>query len=241
MPKVDLVDVGGGNIGSVKRCLELMNIDFVAADIANPPSGERPVLLPGVGAFGPVMEHLRSTGFDQRIKDLVNGGTPYLGICVGMQILFDSSEEAPGIAGLGLIPGTVRRFTAGKVPQIGWNLIERRDVGVEQSAAGVEQNASGVEQSAFGVEKNASGVKQSASSVEKEGSALQFPEAGYVYFVNSFYPDPSEKSDILYSSNYHVRFCAAVQSKNITAFQFHPEKSGAFGKTLLKRWVENVA
>jgi glutamine amidotransferase len=213
MPKVDLVDVGGGNIGSVKRCLELMNIEFVAADIANPPGGERPVLLPGVGAFGPVMEHLKSTGFDQRIKDLVNGGTPYLGICVGMQILFDSSEEAPGVAGLGLIPGTVRRFTAGKVPQIGWNLIERSD-------------AEG---------------KQLEATSEAQRSEIPFPESGYVYFVNSFYPDPSSKSDILYSADYHVTFCAAVQSKNITAFQFHPEKSGAFGKTLLTRWVENVA
>jgi imidazole glycerol-phosphate synthase subunit HisH len=200
MSKVDLVDVGGGNTGSVKRCLQLLDIDFVVAGVDNPPQGERPVVLPGVGAFGPVMTHLKNTGFDQRIRDLVKAGTPYLGICVGMQILFESSEEGPGVPGLGLISGTVRKFREGKVPQIGWNLIEL------------------------------SGGRQ----------ATGFPEEGYVYFVNSFYGFPDSESDLLYTCNYYVRFCAAVQRGNITAFQFHPEKSGAFGKTLLTRWLENV-
>jgi glutamine amidotransferase len=205
MTKLDLVDVGGGNIGSVKRCLERLEIDYVEADLENPPNGDRPVLLPGVGAFGPVMDHLAKNGFDKRIKDLVNGGTPFLGICVGMQILFDSSEESKGTAGLGLIPGVVRKYKEGKVPQIGWNLIERASIEAET----------------------------------KPG--VQYPESGYVYFVNSYYPDPSSPADVLYASNYHVNFCAAVQRGNITAFQFHPEKSGEFGKILLRRWVENVA
>jgi glutamine amidotransferase len=199
MTRVDLVDVGGGNIGSVRRCLDLLGIDYVSADIQNPPKGDRPVLLPGVGAFGPVMDHLRKTGFDQRVRHLVNAGTPYLGICVGMQILFDSSEEAPGVSGLSLVPGTVRKFSEGKVPQIGWNLIE-------------------------------------AST-----SSGAYPREGFVYFVNSFYPDPRSKEDVLYSCDYHVKFCAAVQTKNITAFQFHPEKSGEFGKALLTRWLKNVS
>lgn len=196
--KVDLVDVGGGNIGSVRRCLEMLQLDFSVANLDNPPRGDKPVLLPGVGAFGPVMQHLRATSFDKRVRDLVTAGTPYLGICVGMQILFDASEEAPGVAGLGLIPGMVRKFTEGKVPQIGWNLIERKN------------------------------------------NDPSFPEEGFVYFVNSYYPDPSDASAILYSSQYHVEFCAAVSTENITAFQFHPEKSGNFGKTLLNTWVQNV-
>lgn len=197
MTQVELVDVGGGNIGSVKRCLEMLEIDFVQSGIDNPPNGEKPIVLPGVGAFGPVMDHLKQTGFDERIKSMVKSGTPYLGICVGMQILFDSSEEAPGTAGLSLIPGSVRKFKEGKVPQIGWNLIEL-------------------------------------------AGNTAYPESGYVYFVNSFYPDPSSSEHALYYSNYFVRFCAAVQYKNITAFQFHPEKSAAFGKSLLRGWVESV-
>ncbi len=197
--KVDLVDVGGGNIGSVRRCLEMLELDFSMADLENPPRGDKPVLLPGVGAFGPVMQHLKASSFDARVRDLVKAGTPYLGICVGMQILFDSSEEAEGVPGLGLIPGTVRKFQEGKVPQIGWNQIERKN--------------------------------------GNEG----FPESGFVYFVNSYYPAPRDADSILYSSNYHVEFCAAVKTGNITAFQFHPEKSSSFGKTLLRTWVQNVA
>ena len=199
MSKVDLVDVGGGNIGSVKRCLERLEIDFNEANLSSPPTGDKPVVLPGVGAFGPVMDHLRANGFDNRVRDLVKSGTPFLGICVGMQILFDSSEEAPGVKGLGLVPGTVKKFQQGKVPQIGWNLVER--------------------------EKN-------------KGEA--FPENGYVYFVNSFYPSPSSNDAVLYWSDYYVRFCAAVKQDNITAFQFHPEKSGSFGQELLLSWVNNV-
>src|SRR5579883_192457 len=106
MAKVDLVDVGGGNKGSVIRCLHRLGIDFNEANLESPPAGNRPVVLPGVGAFGPVMNHLRARGFDARVRDLVKSGTPFLGICVGMQILFDSSEEAPGVEGLGLIAGT---------------------------------------------------------------------------------------------------------------------------------------
>lgn len=199
MPVLDLVDIGGGNTGSVQRCLEMLELDFARADIENPPKGERPVLLPGVGAFGPVMEHLRKTGFDRRIKDLVEAGTPYLGICVGMQILFEASEEAPGVAGLGLVSGTVRKYREGKVPQIGWNQI----------------------------------------SLQSEEA--QYPASGYVYFVNSYYPDPSEAELTLYTADYYLRFCAALKSGNITAFQFHPEKSGKFGKLLLTRWLESVA
>jgi glutamine amidotransferase len=127
---------------------------------------------------------------------LVNGGTPYLGICVGMQILFESSEESPESPGLSLIPGKVLKFRANKVPQIGWNHIEAEQPGWE---------------------------------------------SGFVYFVNSYYPAPDESSAVLYRAQYGIPFCAAVQHKNITAFQFHPEKSGSFGVRLLEQWLNNVS
>ena len=202
MNKLDLVDVGGGNIGSVKRCLERLEIDFVETNLENPPRGDRPVLLPGVGAFGPVIEHLQKSGFDTRLKELVNSGTPYLGICVGMQILFESSEESPSVPGLGLLAGSVRRFKEGKVPQIGWNLVELKNVSPDTK---------------------------------------DYPQSGYVYFVNSFYPQPAASDTVLYESQYHLPFCAAVKTGNITAFQFHPEKSGEFGKSLLLGWLSHVA
>jgi glutamine amidotransferase len=200
---IDLVEIGAGNIGSVKRCLERLNVSFQVVNPSNPPKGDTPLLLPGVGAFGPVMEHLRKDSFDERLRALVKGGTPYLGICIGMQILFDSSEEAKGVAGLGLIPGAVRKFQEGKVPQIGWNNVDLAS--------------------------------------QRNGKDMDLPSSGFVYFVNSYYPDPLVDEQVLYYADYYVRFCAAVRSENITAFQFHPEKSGKFGQTLLERWIERVA
>ncbi len=198
---VDLVTSVGGNLGSVARSLTRLGVNFNAVDAGNPPDGSRPIILPGVGAFGAVMSSLRAGDFDQTISSLVKAGTPFLGVCVGMQILFDSSGEAPGVAGLGLVKGNVVKFTQGKVPQTGWN--EVRPV-----------------------------------------NNKSWP-SGFVYFVNSYYakPDcanPESDSVILYEADYFGKFCAAVSVGNITAFQFHPEKSGEFGEGLLKRWVSDV-
>jgi len=193
--QLDLVDIGGGNLASVRRCLERLNISYRLVGNDQIPDGNRPLVLPGVGAFGTVMSYLRINNFDQVIKKLACSGTPILGICVGMQILFDESEEAKDVRGLGLIAGKVLRFQKGKVPQIGWNLI-----------------------------------------TPSNGSW----NSGYVYFVNSFYGEPENKQDVLFSANYHENFCAAVKRGNITGFQFHPEKSGAFGERLLRRWLDDV-
>jgi glutamine amidotransferase len=193
---VDLVTSVGGNLGSVGRSLTRLGINFNSVDASNPPDGSRPVILPGVGAFGAVMASLREGNFDQTIKSLVDAGTPFLGVCVGMQILFDSSEEAPGVTGLGLVKGNVVKFTQGKVPQTGWNEVR---------------------------------------AVNDNG----WP-TGFVYFVNSFYAKPENDLVTLYEANYFGQFCAAVSTANITAFQFHPEKSGEFGEGLLKKWVSDV-
>jgi glutamine amidotransferase len=193
--KVDLVDVAGGNLGSVRRCLDRLSVEYNLVNPSNLPDGSRPIILPGVGNFGAVMKNLQKEKFDQKIKKLVEGGTPYLGICVGMQILFDSSEESDA-AGLGILPGRVLKFTAGKVPQIGWNLLEAK-----------QQN---------------------------------WPN-GFVYFVNSYFARPESDADVLYTSDYFGDFCAAVRRENITAFQFHPEKSGEFGQQLLVNWLKEVS
>lgn len=198
---VDLVTSVGGNLGSVGRSLTRLGINFNAVDVSNPPDGTRPIILPGVGAFGAVMASLREGGFDQAVKSLVQAGTPFLGVCVGMQILFDCSEEAPGVAGLGLVKGKVVKYTQGKVPQTGWNEVRP-------------------------VNGNSDGAKGWPS--------------GFVYFVNSYYAKPENDSATLYEADYFGPFCAAVSTGNITAFQFHPEKSGEFGESLLKRWVSDV-
>jgi imidazole glycerol phosphate synthase glutamine amidotransferase subunit len=161
--QVELVDVGGGNIGSV-------------------------------------MQHLRKHELADPIVELVRKGTPFLGVCVGMQILFEGSEESPTVPGLGLLEGKVVKFQSGKVPQIGWNLITPR--------------------------ANAKHL---------------FPDEEYVYFVNSYFPRPKNVEVISFTAEYFEQFCAAVHYQNITAFQFHPEKSGKAGERLISRWLADVS
>lgn len=192
---IDVIDYGGGNLGSVTRCLERLGAEFRVAGESTPPSGDNPLLFPGVGAFGAAMNNLVRGGLASRLRKLVNDGTPYLGICIGLQVLFEDSEEAPGVNGLGLLPGRVVKFRQGKVPQIGWNWIEARQPG--------------------------------------------WPD-GHVYFVNSYYPRPAQPDAVLYEADYHGKFAAAVQKDNITAFQFHPEKSGDFGQRLIAGWLDHV-
>ena len=122
-PGVVLVDAGGTNIGSVSYALERLG---VRAELSSDPAVVRAadrVLLPGVGAAGPGMARLRASGMDEVIRGLTQ---PVLGICLGMQLLFDSSEEGDTV-NLGLLPGRLDRFTAGgalRVPHMGWNRLE---------------------------------------------------------------------------------------------------------------------
>lgn len=192
---IDVIDAAGGNVGSLCRALERLGVTCTRVNAECLPAGDKPVILPGVGNFGAVMKRLRDAKLDSRIRELVNSGVPFLGVCVGLQVLFDGSEESPGVPGLSLLKGNVVKFTAGKVPQIGWNRIESTD----SSWA-----------------------------------------SGFAYFVNSYFAVPAQEDLVLYQSEYFQPFCAAVQKDNITAFQFHPEKSGAFGMALLERWIDNA-
>lgn len=122
--KVALVDYGAGNLSSVANALREIGVQPVIAASPDVLTGTTHLVLPGVGSFGDCMAQLESRGLVSAIRDWVAAGKPYLGICLGYQILFDSSEESPGVAGLGMVPGTVRRFkqTPGlKIPHMGWN------------------------------------------------------------------------------------------------------------------------
>ena len=182
---VEVVDYGGGNLGSVDRALQRLDQPYRLTD---QPGGNHPLILPGVGSFGAVMHSLEQKNLDQRIKQIIQEKTPFLGICVGLQVLLEESEESPGVPGLALIPGKVVRFQAPKVPQIGWNRIN----------------------------------------------------GGFVYFVNSYYAQLENPEHLWYEADYHGPFCAALRHQNISAFQFHPEKSGEFGQQLLQEWLGNA-
>ena len=127
--KVGIIDYGGGNLRSVANALRALGEDPVIISSPDSMAGLTHLVLPGVGSFGDCMAQLESRGLLSAIRDWVAAGKPYLGICLGYQILFDSSEETPGVAGLGIVPGTVRRFkqTPGlKIPHMGWNSVSPR-------------------------------------------------------------------------------------------------------------------
>ena len=122
--KVALIDYGAGNLHSVENCLRALEVEPQLVSGPDQLEGCTHLILPGVGSFGDCMEQLGSRGLIQPIRDWVAAGKPYFGICLGYQILFDSSDESPGVEGLGLIPGKVRRFTDQpglKIPHMGWN------------------------------------------------------------------------------------------------------------------------
>ena len=122
---IAVLDYGIGNLRSAEKALQKVGGDAHLVASAEEAAGASGVVLPGVGAFGRCMEALRASGLDIVAKDAVAAGTPFLGICIGMQMLFEASEEDPGVAGLGLLPGTVRRLPDGvKRPQMQWNTLD---------------------------------------------------------------------------------------------------------------------
>lgn len=122
---VGVVDYGSGNLRSVGKALEAAGARTGLISKPAELEGVDAVVVPGVGAFGDCASNLRATGLWEPLREWIKAGRPYLGICLGYQLLFESSEESPGVAGLGVIPGRVVRFSGGglKVPHMGWNTL----------------------------------------------------------------------------------------------------------------------
>ena len=122
---IAVIDYGMGNLKSVTNALEKLGTDAVITRDKKVIKESRAIILPGVGAFGKRIENLKNLELLGFIKETIEEGKQYLGICLGMQVLFESSEEAPGIAGMGVLKGTVPRFTGNiKIPHMGWNNIK---------------------------------------------------------------------------------------------------------------------
>lgn len=121
-----IVDYGAGNLQSVKKALDFIGADSVITDNAEEILSADRVLLPGVGSFGDAMESMRAKKLDETVKKYAESGKPFLGICLGLQLLFEESEESPGVKGLGIFKGKIKRFSPDmglKIPHIGWNSI----------------------------------------------------------------------------------------------------------------------
>jgi len=197
---ITLLDYGAGNVRSVINAIETLGPKVkVVSNIDDILSAEK-LVFPGVGNFESMMRTLNKKNYVGALKDYLLSNRPYLGICLGLQALFEESEEAPDTKGLGLITGHVKKFDIDlSVPHIGWNGINI---------------------------KNESRIFNGLRGDEK------------FYFVHSFYVVPDDDSLVLTTTNYGLEFVSGIQKGNITATQFHPEKSGDAGITLLKNFLE---
>ncbi len=204
-PEVAVLNFGIGNVSSVVRACKYLGVKAVLTNESKVLQQAKRLIVPGDGAFGGTLKELARYKLIDPILKFVKSGRPFLGICVGMQILADFGEEFGHHAGLKLIPGKVDRFRNSpgyKIPQIGWNQLHKSDALWNQSI--LEETR---------------------------------PKS-WVYFVHSYVFVPKEKKHILATTKYAGEvYCSVVKKGNITGTQFHPEKSGLVGLTMLKHFL----
>ena len=200
-PPVALLDYGVGNLHSAAKALDRAGADVRVVPTVAEAAGAAGLVVPGVGAYGACLTGLGSAGGAAAVATWLDGGRPLLGICVGMQLLFEASEEGPVADGVGVVPGKIRRLTGPvKIPHIGWDEVT---------------------------------VRPGSRLLAGLGDGTRF------YFVHSYAPEADGEA-VAAVCDYGGRFAAAVEHGNLFGTQFHPEKSGAAGLTLLANFVNQV-
>ncbi len=203
-PKFAVIDYGMGNLRSVLKAWDHVG---ASACLVNDPQeliGFDALIFPGQGAIVDTMRLLKDSGFDTAIRDWVSSDKPFFGICLGLQALFEYSEEGDA-QGLGILEGTVKRFKTKpslKIPHMGWNTVhfDSNDTITEGLLSGEDQ----------------------------------------FYFVHSYYIEPSDRSLVLFESDYGGKFVSGIRSGKLYATQFHPEKSQAKGLQLYRNFLKSI-
>ena len=198
---IAVVDYDAGNVKSVEKALDKLGAKHVLTSDPEIIKNADSCILPGVGNFGDCMDKLRSRGLDSAIREFAASGKCFLGICVGLQLLFDESEESPGVQGLGILKGKVKKFESFeeiKVPQIGWN--------------------------------DVTSVKGRLFDGIGDGT--------FFYFVHSYYLDAEDKNIVTSKTSYGIDYDSSVESGNVFATQFHPEKSSDAGMKVLTNFLK---
>lgn len=134
---IAIIDYGAGNLQSVKKALDFIGAESLVTSKASEIENASACILPGVGSFGDAMNCMTESGLCEAVKKAALGSKPFLGICLGLQLLFDSSEESPGVSGLGILKGKVKRFPSDmglKIPHIGWNSADIKSLALYMTA-----------------------------------------------------------------------------------------------------------
>jgi len=208
--QVAIIDYEMGNLFSVKRACEYVGLKPVITADKSIINDSDAMILPGVGAFGDAMNNLRKLDLITPIKEFIETGKPFMGICLGMQLLMTESEEFGNHQGLNIIKGRVIKFpyknSEIKVPQVGWNQIF---------------------------------MPLLAKENHWEKSPLKDIKNGeFMYFVHSYYPKPESADAVLSTTIYEeTKFCSSLLWKNVFAVQYHPEKSAKEGIRIYKNWA----
>ncbi len=208
IPTVTIVDYQLGNLFSVRKACETLGFPSAFTSTPEVIGKAGAVILPGVGAFGCAMENLRRLDLVQPLLDHVAAGKPMFGICLGLQLLFEESEEFGAPKGLGILRGNVRKLPAveAPLPQIGWNRIE----------------------------EPGSTLQGGWQGTPLEG----VPPSSWMYFVHSYYADNADEADALCLTNYAgFSYTSAAVKGSVFATQFHPEKSSHAGLQIYRNWL----
>jgi len=194
--QVSIFNYGVGNLYSLQAALRREGANPQLTNNLRKAKATDALLLPGVGSFQEAARNIPRV----EIRDLARSGKLLLGICLGLQLFFDRSDEGPG-KGLGLFPGRIKRLPSTvKVPQIGWNMLN---------------------------------IKNQNEYVE------QVPNQAWVYYVHSYYP-ATEGNWVSATSEYGLEYPTLVAERNILGTQFHPEKSGLTGRTILRNFLHSI-
>ncbi len=199
---IAIIDYGAGNLQSVVKAFRYIGTDCIVTNEKEKILNSEGAVLPGVGAFGNAMESLHNSGAFDAVTEYISTGKPFLGICLGLQLLFDHSEESPDVNGMGILKGSISKIPdlggTLKIPHMGWNSLNiRRHDGLYNGIEGQP----------------------------------------YVYFVHSYFLKADDSDIVSAQTEYGTTIDASVQSGNIYATQFHPEKSGKVGLQILKNFI----
>jgi len=221
---IAIIDYGMGNLRSVQKGFEKVGYEAVVTNNPQEILFADGVVLPGVGAFKDCMRNLKEGGLIDTIHKVIDDGKPFLGICLGLQLLFTESEEFGIHKGLDIIKGRVVKFSFNtpnselrtpnfKVPHMGWNSINIRGQGVKELRG------------------------LNPQTLEPSNPFFKdIPDNSYFYFVHSYYVIPEDGNVIASTTDYGIGFVSSIWRDNIFAVQFHPEKSQELGLRMLKNF-----